>query len=152
MEIAVKNYRCFPDSSPASLMIRNGFTAFLRPNSPGKSSLLRFFHDFRSLFPQLSTPATLTAALTAKGQAFNLPQRVPDFETLFYDQNHRDLSIEVRFTPSNNASSAPQYNHLQKLLVILPRSRNVFRAHIYQAAHRLNCANAAMDKSVLLHR
>jgi len=53
-ELTIKNYRCFPDSRPARIVVRDGFTAFLGVNNSGKSSLLRFFYEFRRLFHSLS--------------------------------------------------------------------------------------------------
>src|SRR5256885_1292987 len=56
IELTIKNYRCFSDEKPARISIRPGFTAFLGINNSGKSSLLRFFYEFRDLFSKLSSP------------------------------------------------------------------------------------------------
>ena len=43
IELTLKNYRCFPDISPARIVIEDGkWTAFVGVNNSGKSSLLRF--------------------------------------------------------------------------------------------------------------
>jgi hypothetical protein len=47
IELVLKNYRCFPDSSPARLVIQDDWVAFVGVNNPGKSALLRFFYEFR---------------------------------------------------------------------------------------------------------
>ena len=55
VELTLKNYRCFSDENPVCISIRNGFTALVGVNNSGKSSLLRFFYEFRDLLAQLST-------------------------------------------------------------------------------------------------
>jgi hypothetical protein len=45
--LIVKNYRCFPDSSPVRIDITSGITAFLGANNSGKTSLLRLFMELR---------------------------------------------------------------------------------------------------------
>ncbi|MFI7247261.1 ATP-dependent nuclease [Micromonospora chalcea] len=48
IEISVRNYRCFGDE-PATLEIRDGFTAIIGTNNSGKSSLLRLPYEIRQL-------------------------------------------------------------------------------------------------------
>src|SRR5260370_37533250 len=55
MKITLKNYRCFPDSRPAQFEIKPGFTSLIGTNNSGKSSLLKFFHEFRALFQFMSS-------------------------------------------------------------------------------------------------
>src|SRR5205809_768774 len=54
IEVTVKNYRCFPETHPGRIVLSPGFTAFLGVNNSGKSSMLRFFYEFRQMF-QLAT-------------------------------------------------------------------------------------------------
>jgi len=49
-EITFKNYQRFSDSSPARIVVRRGLTAFVGVNDSDKSSLLKFFYEFRELF------------------------------------------------------------------------------------------------------
>src|SRR6266702_3463896 len=62
IELTIKNYRCFSDEKPARILIKPGFTAFLGINNSGKSSLLKFFYEFRNLFQQLSETGIITFA------------------------------------------------------------------------------------------
>lgn len=48
--VTLKNYRCFPDAHPCRLDLREGFTGLVGANNSGKSSLLRFFYEFRGAF------------------------------------------------------------------------------------------------------
>ena len=84
IELAIRNYRCFPDSRPARIAFRKGFTAFVGVNNSGKSSLLKFFYEFRSLFSLLSgATGNLSGALAGQYQSFALPGSVCDVEGCF---------------------------------------------------------------------
>jgi AAA15 family ATPase/GTPase len=39
IDITIKNYRCFADSQPARIQLKNGFTALVGANNAGKSTL-----------------------------------------------------------------------------------------------------------------
>ena len=55
IDLTIKNYRCFADLSPARITIQPGFTGFLGANNSGKSTILKFFYEFRALFRLLSS-------------------------------------------------------------------------------------------------
>ena len=119
VEITLKNYRCFPDSSPARIRVRNGFIALVGPNNVGKSSLLRFFVEFRPLFDQLKNGSSLF--ITAlKGQNNSTPlASVIDPQEIFSNTNSRDLSIEFKFQ-WDESNPAPR-----ELRIIVKRSNRV---------------------------
>jgi ABC-type cobalamin/Fe3+-siderophores transport system ATPase subunit len=121
VKITLKNYRCFADTNPAGFVLRPGFTAFVGPNNSGKSTLLRFFYEFRTLFQQLAPDAGhITSALCGKVQAFNLAQSIRDLNETFCDLNDRDLEIDFRFTGGNP----------KKLVLTIARGTNTWRASI----------------------
>jgi hypothetical protein len=51
IQLTLKNYRCF--SSPATVSIEPGYTAFVGVNNAGKSAFMRFFLEFRNFFGQI---------------------------------------------------------------------------------------------------
>lgn len=55
VELTLKNYKCFSESKPVKIGIKSGFTALIGMNNSGKSSLLKFFYEFRQIWNQLST-------------------------------------------------------------------------------------------------
>ena len=58
IELTLRNYRCFPDTRPMRISLGGGLTAFfIGVNNSGKSSLLKFFYEFRDLFNLLEFPA-----------------------------------------------------------------------------------------------
>lgn len=97
IEFTLKNYRCFSDQQPARIRLREGLTSFVGVNNAGKSSLLRFFYEFRSLFDAIQTySATLPAALKGQGPSITFPQEIVDTAELFCNANQRPLEIGIR--------------------------------------------------------
>lgn len=97
VEFTLKNYRCFSDTSPARFCVRDGYIAFVGVNNAGKSSLLKFFYEFRVLFDELTKPHTFEPALTKSANPISYGRAVKDWNEIFYNQNSRDLAIEIRF-------------------------------------------------------
>lgn len=97
-EFTIKNYRCFEDKHPLKFTLEDGFTAFVGTNNSGKSSILKFFYEFRNLWGLLSNPTSEVIQLTAGG-ARNLSfSGLIDQSEVFCDSNTRDLLIEIDFT------------------------------------------------------
>lgn len=95
--LTLKNYRCFTDCKPLSIDIGLGFTALVGPNNSGKSSILKFFHEFRPFFENLATPDGIAS------NTRNLrPKSVDDWAEVFSNLNERELAIEIK----SRASSA----------------------------------------------
>jgi putative AbiEii toxin of type IV toxin-antitoxin system len=95
IEMTVKNYRCFPE--PVRITLRKGFTAFVGANNSGKSSLLKFFYEFRTLFAILgNAPSALVEALRDRWGKINV-QGTLDSEEVFCNSNTRDIEFEFTF-------------------------------------------------------
>jgi ABC-type cobalamin/Fe3+-siderophores transport system ATPase subunit len=94
-DLELKNFRSFPIDSPARLTLGSGFTSIVGVNNAGKSSLLRFFWEFRPIFAALTAEQTLQAAT---GQQYGIGgfQGVQDPEEVFCNLN--DLDLEVTFS------------------------------------------------------
>ena len=91
-EIVLKNYRCFPDTKPARFEIGKGLTAFIGVNNVGKSSLIKFFHEFRSLFQR-----DRIDRLRSMGTQLFVPSTsTSDTEALFTRTNNRPGIFELR--------------------------------------------------------
>lgn len=103
IELVIKNYRCFSDEEPAHIVIRDGFTAFVGTNNAGKSSLLRFFYDFRPVFGWLGGVSPVefcyVQGLQARASIINA-----DIQEIFCNTNERDMEIRMRWrTPASSA-------------------------------------------------
>ncbi|HET9182738.1 MAG TPA: AAA family ATPase [Candidatus Angelobacter sp.] len=97
IDFTIKNYRCFADSEPARFTVRPGFTSFVGANNSGKSSLLRFFYEFRHLFAILASRNLLVYGFRGQTQSFQPAQSIKDTSDLFNDTNERSISIEMQF-------------------------------------------------------
>ena len=131
IEITIKNYRCFPDSKPAKILLQEGFTSFVGVNNSGKSTLLKFFYEFRNLFRLLSSPNSIHNTLDGKFQPFELASSISDVEEIFCNANNRDLEIQIRnihITKENE-----QNNELipVRFDIIIKRDTKTFTSKIY---------------------
>ena len=127
IEITLKNYRCFPDSNPACFSLRKGITGFIGINNSGKSSLLKFFHEFQSLFNLLSSPTgNIISALVGNREIFNYSSSITDSEEVFCNTNNRDLEIQIRFIDMNHDILMPE-----RFDIKIPRSTNEWLPKMY---------------------
>ena len=99
VQITIKNYRCFPDENPVRICLKDGFTAFLGSNNSGKSSLLKFFFEFRQLFEMLSPPnmRQLIKIINGNGQTVKFMHSVFDKNEVFNNTNKRNLEFYLHF-------------------------------------------------------
>jgi hypothetical protein len=94
IEFTLKNYRCFSDQHPARVRLREGLTSFIGINNSGKSSLLKFFYEFRKLFDNLQPyNNNLLSGLKGHNQSLSFPQEILDVEEVFCNTNERPMEI-----------------------------------------------------------
>jgi AAA15 family ATPase/GTPase len=102
VSLTIKNYRCFADSNPAHFVVRNGLMSFVGVNNIGKTSILRFFYEFRTLF---------TSNFIATTISNNCFQFIPSYQgmlspdELFCNKNNRDLEIELELVSRDSLNS-----------------------------------------------
>jgi recombinational DNA repair ATPase RecF len=88
IDLTLRNYRCFPDTRPMRISLGSGLTAFIGVNNSGKSSLLKFFYEFRNLFSLLSAPqGGIINALHEGNPVFSYPASITDMNEVF--SSHR---------------------------------------------------------------
>src|SRR5882762_8255235 len=132
IELTLKNYRCFPDTRPMRISIEGGLTAFIGVNNSGKSSLLKFFYEFRHLFQVLSAPTGgILNALRKQPANFSYPQSITDMIEVFSDGNDHSLQIDLQFTPSEEELRNHKLNVPFRLEISIPRGTNNWSANIY---------------------
>ena len=131
VELTLKNYRCFPDTSPARISLRPGFTAFVGANNSGKSSIFRFLYEFRPLFDVLSQPTgKLATALRGEQEAFHL-QSVLDPTEVFCNYNSRDMGIELEFKGADGESADEVAPPPQRVALTIPRNTQNWVAQVF---------------------
>lgn len=95
--LSVKNYRRFADSTPAQIDIIDGLTALVGVNNSGKSSLLRFFYEFRPILRQLGSRGGPWQEVLSDGvRGLGFPRTVLDPREVFHKGNPRDIEIDLR--------------------------------------------------------
>ena len=147
VDLTIKNYRCFPDSHPAKISIRRGFTAFIGVNNSGKSSLLKFFYEFRHLFGRLADPSSLQNALT-QTQAFEMQKVILDTAELFHNGNDRDMQVMMRF-PEAGTLDKPL---LACVTITILRNTNTFRVAFTVGAREWDNSVITIDGNHLFLR
>lgn len=136
IDLTIKNYRSFPLNKPARLSLRKDITGFVGINNAGKSSLLRFFYDFRRLFWTLSRPGPdIIAALKDAAEPLQFSDSVADPEELFHNGNRHDLEIHIPFlVPESTEAVGGEY----RMEVTLLREDLRWRARIISPAGPLD--------------
>jgi ABC-type branched-subunit amino acid transport system ATPase component len=102
VQIEVKNYRCFDDSQPLRFQIKKGAVAFTGPNNAGKSSILRFIYEMRtiwSLLAQLSpvNPGNSIYSFLRDNPFGHKFHGVRDRKEVFCNLNDRPLIFTLEF-------------------------------------------------------
>jgi predicted ATP-dependent endonuclease of OLD family len=126
IDITIKNYRCFTDENPATISIRNGYTAFIGVNNAGKSTLLRFFYEFRDLFLRLSNHFSSKKIDEIGRNTFQFSfvsrnNEILDFTEFFSNTNDRKLEIAISFKGIEAFQDIPP---LEKLVLSISRQGN----------------------------
>lgn len=150
IELTIKNYRCFSDTKPARIIIKQGYTAFIGINNSGKSSILKFFYEFRDLFRRLSSP-DIVNGLNGNTRAFNFLPEIMDQEEVFCNLNNRNLTIQIQLIPTDGTEQvAPPV--LTTLDVIVPRGSITWTCKMYLNDREVSAANLSLKENHNLYR
>lgn len=117
IDFEIKNYRCFPDSEPLRFTIGNDWTAFIGVNNSGKSSILKFFYEFRTIFQRLSILQSLCEDIRNGSIAANLIGcNVSD---VCNNANNRKMLVKISLhsNPSNEITLSCDQNTQQFSIV-----------------------------------
>jgi len=154
IELTLRNYRCFPDTKPMQIYLGGGLTAFIGVNNSGKSSLLKFFYEFRSLFNMLSSPTGgIINGLQKGNPVFGYPASITDMVEVFSDGNDRNLEIDLQFTPNEDESRNQKLNIPFRLKTTITRGTNYWNSSIFlwdqeqQEVHLLSFNGSVLQRS-----
>lgn len=131
IDITIKNYRVFEDRHPARFTIQRGFISFVGTNNAGKSSILRFFYEFRSLFAQLSSNLhDFRDALRGNPRVFNPVSQVRDNREIFCKFNNRDLEITIQLRGMEKQTLGQNEEVPNLLTLKIPRDTNTWSLEV----------------------
>ena len=91
IKIKAKNFRCFYDEHPLTVVLDGTLMALVGPNNSGKSSYLRLLYELRGLWNFLQPPSNL---VTQASTTFNALD-VADPVEIFSNVHTRPIQVEV---------------------------------------------------------
>lgn len=154
LDIELKNYRTFPIDVPARFSIGHGFTGVVGPNNAGKSTLLRFFYEFRNHWQRMSGPTgNMAAAMRPEdsdGVGFH---GVRDPDEVFSNLN--SLGIEVGLTLHHDheqAADTPiedQHLEIPRKLTLSVSRAQTWTLRVDEPANVIQIADLAWHDTVL---
>jgi ABC-type cobalamin/Fe3+-siderophores transport system ATPase subunit len=124
VDFRIQNYRCFGDK-PVRITLKKGVTAFIGANNSGKSTILRFFFEFRPLFNQIGTDQNWFLVANQGDVPMSHPPTVSDLNQLFYKGNDRDLVIRVQ---ASDVQSAEVYD--KEVIITARRDRGTAKLQV----------------------
>lgn len=153
IELTLKNYRCFPDTNPAKITLRDGFTSFVGVNNAGKSSILKFFYEFRSIFQSwASNNPAIIPILQGQSYAYSPVPTVFEWGEVLSNSNDRDLQIEISLPsagPNSPNAACPLAN---RVIITVARASNTWTARIHNPFQALpNLAPQTIMPSGVVH-
>lgn len=121
MDITVKNYRSFSDEHPLRINVQDGVIALVGPNNTGKSNVLKFFYELRSLFSELRN-----VAFYINGGRFTTHfQGVMNQEEPFNKFNDKKIEIIFSFKNTETQVSIIRSNRHSNVTSFNVSGRNV---------------------------
>lgn len=143
--VTIKNYRRFEDSHPLRFPVGDGISAFVGLNNSGKSSVLKFFYEFRNTFGILSArTGNLLAAMQHQPQGLNL-LGVHDHQEVFCNLNDREITVEFEFAESEPAD-VPR---ITKAIILARRLDGTFTVDLWTNTGKVEGANNFEDSLLL---
>lgn len=144
VEIILKNYRCFSDSEPAKFSLDKGFISFVGANNSGKSTILKFFYEFRDIFRILShhrNLGTFQNALIGQFPQFEKPSSIAHSDELFCNTNNRDIEICFKFINAKTIEK-DETPFLSQMNIIIPRGTQCqFGIELYSNEGKVEVTN-----------
>lgn len=149
LKITLKNYRCFSDETPATLLLDCGFVAFVGINNSGKSSLLKFFYELRSIFATLSgdLDGLLNIVMGTKVGLSGVSE-VFDLQQLFFNGNGRGIEVEIELV---GLCAQPPSISVTRAQIFLDRTTTTWTANFFVGNASISSAFVRNDGNRSFH-
>ncbi|MDG9671259.1 AAA family ATPase [Hahella sp. CR1] len=143
MRIVVKNYRCYTEEMPLQLNLSRGITSIVGLNNSGKSTIFRFFYEFRSLWARLAGDGLQEVINT---NSANISYSLHEPTKVFTDINEKDIQIEISIIDSELFQFFGN-DFVSKIHLTLARERiNNFNVKLYSSE-----SNSPIDSTKMLY-
>ncbi len=142
IKVTLRNFRSFADANPPTIHLRPGFTGFIGANNSGKSSLLKFFYEFRPLFDSFNQGIDVRAlAPTGRHGGFSAQPTVLDQSEVFNNSNDRHMQIEVAIDTPLLPEIAPEIPFADRVVITVFRDSTNWSARIKNMDEKLKGKN-----------
>jgi predicted ATPase len=149
VDLTVKNYRCFSEAKPLRLRLKSGYTALVGANNSGKSAILRFFYEFRSIFNSIpGRNQDFMAAITGKEADLDIPPSVLEKEDLFHNRNDRGIELSLRFP---NVTGRTPIQELERVTIQVTRPDGRWTAKVFASQGEISIPPVQL-RGTILHR
>lgn len=139
--LTVKNYRCFTDENPLRLPLTKGNVALIGANNSGKSTALKFFHEFKGLWAMFSDFGNVFAYLDRNDPTPFQFRDLPDYQEVFTDRNDRPILICFDFDVPNQVDGVFPIKTVI-FQIDRPEKSNIFKLSIKTTDQPLRSADS----------
>jgi len=127
-KVRLYDYRCFRREAPATLEFSNGFTSFIGPNNSGKSALIRFPYEMRSVISAIADYMTQSSWTNLQNQmGWSVSPGLYEEAEILCDRRLPQCSIE--FEPSLDEEESGL--SLAKMRVEFNESATLYRVSFF---------------------
>jgi len=141
-ELTARNYRCFGEQFPLRIPLDRGWVAFVGRNNSGKSSALRFIHEFQPMWELLVN----RLQHSSESGGFGL-RDTSDPSNAFAEGNDRPMEVTLEFDEPTT-TTAPFW--LKAISLVIERTGNLRLTYHSSSgakanlAHRISVGNGTM--------
>lgn len=144
-KITISNYRGFSQENPVTIDLTKGDVSFVGPNNTGKSSLLKFFYEFRSIFSWVLENTENQAVLKEKILQSRIPIQIkidssnkhlfPNLSEIFCNLNNGNIEIQFEINPLVNkhpeTPDSKYFPNMFKVIIDRPPNHAISQETIY---------------------
>lgn len=118
IDVELFGYRCFGIENPARFTIEDDIVSFVGANNAGKSTVLRFFYEFRQALAQCAPTGNQDYVRLVNGNAnsFDFPQTIGDRAEVFCEDVEAPIRFTIAFSQLDSHSNRAYINKIQGLV------------------------------------
>src|SRR5438445_3480736 len=130
INLVLKNYRCFTDSNPAHFSIKSGLTGIIGVNNSGKTTILKFFYEFRNIFQNLQHVPSIITAMSPNGLVFSPPPTLKSNDDYFCNSNDRHMEMSFSCKEDYKGELVDFEPFPDRFSILVKRDENIARLSV----------------------